>query len=304
MLHKHEDAVRLLLRQGARTAIRNHWQQSARELARHDGLDAIARLIDGKDASDAELIGGLALLAAIEADDNDEAERLIAADTDVDRTAPVTGGPDDAYTALAVAARAGNALLARLLPGTLQAAATSRPRQGGWTSGSPAAMQLYNEWLHQLVMLRDALLPFANWRDVPLPVRSDGLRRLDRAREAFLAELTTRRARHTAIVGFARAAATGTAGPDGYGFSTPLGTALPEAAMHPDEPASRLPLWTANSGGGPETAAFVSTIDDYAAERSDAASLLGAADEAAQGAGLTGNSSCPRPPWARARRSR
>ena len=156
-------------------------------------------------------------------------------------------------------------------------------------SGSPAAMQLYNEWLHQMVVLRDALIPFTNWQDVPLPVGPDGLRRLDRAREAFLAELTTRRARHTAIVGFARAAATGTAGPDGYGFSTPLGTALPEAATHPDGPASRLLLWTADSGGGSETAAFVSTIDDYfAAERSDAASLPGAAHEPAPGAALTG----------------
>ena len=154
--------------------------------------------------------------------------------------------------------------------------------------GSPAAMQLYNEWLHQMVLLRDALLPFANWQDVPLLVRPDGLRRLDRTREAFLAELTTRRARHTAIVAFARAAVAGIDGPDGYGFSTRLGTALPEAATQPDGPASRLLLWTAAPDPS-DPATFVSTIDDYyAAERSDAAALAGAGRQPAVGGHLTG----------------
>ena len=154
--------------------------------------------------------------------------------------------------------------------------------------GSPAGMQLYNEWLHQMVLLRDALLPFANWQDVPLPVRPDGLRRLDRTREAFLVELTTRRARHTAIVAFARAAAAGTDGPDGYGFSTRLGTALPQVVTQPDGPASRLLLWTADPGPA-DTATFVSTIDDYyAAERSDAAALGRADRLPAAGGPLTG----------------
>ena len=154
--------------------------------------------------------------------------------------------------------------------------------------GSPAAMQLYNEWLHQMVLLRDALLPFDNWQDVPLPVGPDGLRRLDRAREAFLAELTTRRARHTAIVSFARAAATGTDGPDGYGFSTPLGTALPQAVTRPHGPASRLLLWSAGSGGS-ETATFVSAVADYYAEqRSDAADVARADALPGDGAAVTG----------------
>lgn len=63
VLHKHEDAVRLLLVREARTRIRNHWQQSALELARHDGLDAIAGLIETRDPNDAEQVRGLTLFA-------------------------------------------------------------------------------------------------------------------------------------------------------------------------------------------------------------------------------------------------
>ena len=108
-----------------------------------------------------------------------------------------------------------------------------------------------------------------------------------------------------AIVAFARAAAAGTDGPDGYGFSTRLGTALPPAVTQPDGPASRLLLWTAASGSS-DTATFVSTIDDYyAAERSDAAAL-GRADRlpAAGGRSPAGSSWRPRPMARGRRRSR
>lgn len=57
VLQKHEKVVRLLLQRGARTTIRNHWRQTALELAQHDGLDAIARLIEARDEADAERSG-------------------------------------------------------------------------------------------------------------------------------------------------------------------------------------------------------------------------------------------------------
>ncbi|MBC7924004.1 MAG: ankyrin repeat domain-containing protein, partial [Ferruginibacter sp.] len=69
VLHKHEEVVRLLLKRGARTTIRNHWQQTALDLAQHDGLDAIARLIKARNETDAEQVRALTLLAAVKAGD-------------------------------------------------------------------------------------------------------------------------------------------------------------------------------------------------------------------------------------------
>jgi hypothetical protein len=67
---------------------------------------------------------------------------------------------------------------------TPAAADLLRGRRGG-----PVTMQLYNEWLHQVVLLRDALLPFVNWQDVPLRISPTGLRHIEPARDAFLIEL-------------------------------------------------------------------------------------------------------------------
>lgn len=36
--------------------------------------------------------------------------------------------------------------------------------------GGPESMQGYNQFLHQMVLLRDALLPFTNWEQVPVRV--------------------------------------------------------------------------------------------------------------------------------------
>jgi hypothetical protein len=94
-------------------------------------------------------------------------------------------------------------------------------------SGSPEAMELFNEWLHQLVLLRDAMLPFTGWESVPFPVAPDGLRRLTSARQSLLAEILTRRVRHTAVVAFAQEVVTGTRGPAGYGFQDGRGLVLP-----------------------------------------------------------------------------
>jgi hypothetical protein len=99
--------------------------------------------------------------------------------------------------------------------------------------GGPAVMQLYNEWLHQLVMLRDALLPFENWEEVPLPLDlpdARGLRGLEPARATFLAGFLTRIATHASVVAYARALfESGPIEPDGdvYGFQAKHGLALP-----------------------------------------------------------------------------
>ncbi len=95
--------------------------------------------------------------------------------------------------------------------------------------GGPVAMQLYNEFLHQLVLLRDAMLPFTNWADVPFPVDARGLRRTEESRMAFLAEAAYRQVRHSSIVRYARHLLTGSDGPAGYAFTYPSGSALPAA---------------------------------------------------------------------------
>lgn len=106
--------------------------------------------------------------------------------------------------------------------------------------GGPVAMQLYNEWLHQIVLLRDALLPFTNWQDVPLLITPTGLRHTEPARDAFLTELLVRQIRHSSVVAFAREVVTGASGPAGYGFEASGGTALPVVLGRP--PPDRAPV--------------------------------------------------------------
>lgn len=102
-------------------------------------------------------------------------------------------------------------------------------------NGGPIVMQLYNEWLHQLVLLRDALLVYENWQDVPLPLDrlsgSRGLRALEAARASFLASFLTRIPTHASIVAHARSlfdpAGIGGSEGDYYGFQAEHGLALP-----------------------------------------------------------------------------
>ncbi|WP_430789699.1 hypothetical protein [Actinoplanes sp. G11-F43] len=132
--------------------------------------------------------------------------------------------------------------------------------------GGPVAVQLYNEWLHQTVLLRDALLPFAGWRETPLLVTPRGLRHAEEARERFLAELLFRRVRHTSVVGYARRVIAGADGPAGYGFDHDGGTVLPAVVGGSVRDAPRhLLSWRPATGG--EDVTWVPASADYAAER-------------------------------------
>ncbi|MGY0062398.1 hypothetical protein ACWY4P_38680 [Streptomyces sp. LZ34] len=129
--------------------------------------------------------------------------------------------------------------------------------------GGPVTMQLYNEWLHQMVLLRDALLPFTNWQDVPLLVTPTGLRHTEPARDRFLTELLVRQIRHTSIVDFARHTVTGACGPDGYGFDHDGGTVLPAVVDTPPLAAPRhLLTWRPDPAAG-DTATYVAEVQDY-----------------------------------------
>ncbi|WP_405623541.1 hypothetical protein [Streptomyces sp. NBC_00076] len=129
--------------------------------------------------------------------------------------------------------------------------------------GGPVTMQLYNEWLHQIVLLRDALLPFTNWQDVPFLITPTGLRHTEPARDTFLTELIVRQIRHTSIVAFARHAVTGTSGPAGYGFDAVGGTVLPAVLDQPPLTAPRHLLTWRPGPATDETTTYVAELQDY-----------------------------------------
>jgi ankyrin repeat protein len=115
ILYKQDAAVDMLLRRGARTTIRNHWQQSAADIARQEGLAAVVGKIAERESADAEHIHSLALFRAVEAGDLAEAERLLDAGADPNERTPVTGIETDDYTPLGIATRAGRADIITLL---------------------------------------------------------------------------------------------------------------------------------------------------------------------------------------------
>ncbi|RDW61731.1 uncharacterized protein DSM5745_10403 [Aspergillus mulundensis] len=111
----------------------------------------------------------------------------------------------------------------------------------------PALMQLFNEYMHQMVLLRDALLPFVNYGDVLIPITHSvgkvrGLRFMEGAREKFLAGLFTKQIGQAAVVEMARAllvpglTLASTAGAVGYGFQYGCGVVIPAVFSGGREP--------------------------------------------------------------------
>ncbi|MCJ1367837.1 hypothetical protein MMC16_006972 [Acarospora aff. strigata] len=91
-------------------------------------------------------------------------------------------------------------------------------------------MQLYNEWLHQLVLLRDSLLPFQNYADVALSIQGKtgaGLRDFEEPRSKFLVQCLTRAPSQVAIVDLAKAFTAPALPSGGYGLQHSQGLILP-----------------------------------------------------------------------------
>ncbi|WEW56948.1 hypothetical protein PRK78_002407 [Emydomyces testavorans] len=97
----------------------------------------------------------------------------------------------------------------------------------------PHLMQLFNEYMHQMVLLRDSLLPFSNYKEVVIPVdnkRSRGIRHIEPSRAQFLATLVTKSVSQASVMAYAKAflapnlPATSTGG---YGFQYSHGVVLP-----------------------------------------------------------------------------
>lgn len=115
VLHKHEAVVERLLHRGARMTIRNHWGQTALDMARTDKLPIITQFLEARQRANDESVARLKLVAAVKAGDRQEVERLLAAGYPVDEQVPMMGSVDDNYTPLGIAAREGRADIARLL---------------------------------------------------------------------------------------------------------------------------------------------------------------------------------------------
>ncbi|RTE71132.1 hypothetical protein BHE90_014456 [Fusarium euwallaceae] len=91
-------------------------------------------------------------------------------------------------------------------------------------------MQLYNEWLHRMILLRDALLPFENFDQVPLVLSSSnkqGIRDFEEPRKNFLLQCLTGRISQAEIVDVAKVFTTRSLGSGGYAFQYSQGLVMP-----------------------------------------------------------------------------
>ncbi|KAL3473725.1 hypothetical protein BJX99DRAFT_272138 [Aspergillus californicus] len=105
----------------------------------------------------------------------------------------------------------------------------------------PHLMQLYNEYMHQMVLLRDALLPFQNYEEVRIPIdgRGRGLRHMEGQREKFMAGLFTRQVTQASVVEIARgllASVLPRTVTGGYGFQYAHGMVIPAVFGEGDTP--------------------------------------------------------------------
>ena len=97
----------------------------------------------------------------------------------------------------------------------------------------PYSMQIYNEYLHQMVLLRDALLPFENFEDVIIPIedvpgRKRGIRHMEEQRGLFLTQLMTKSITQASVMKYAQSLLAPKLPTENvYGFQTKHGVVLP-----------------------------------------------------------------------------
>ncbi|KAL8887727.1 MAG: hypothetical protein Q9215_004729 [Flavoplaca cf. flavocitrina] len=88
-------------------------------------------------------------------------------------------------------------------------------------------MQVYNEWLHQIVLLRDGLLPFENFDEVRLTIKQEGARPVDDIRSKFLMQIMTAQVKRTTVIDVAKALTASGLPSGGYGFQYGSGLVMP-----------------------------------------------------------------------------
>lgn len=127
-------------------------------------------------------------------------------------------------------------------------------------------MQIYNEYLHQLVLLRDALLPFENYQDLIVPIvqrkRPLGLRFIESTRTMFLAELLTKAITQKTIFKLAQALLLPESQASG-GFALQYRGGLIVPAFLNGSKSTRLLSYLPSQLIASSDALFESTIDDY-----------------------------------------
>ncbi|KAF2150680.1 hypothetical protein K461DRAFT_295932 [Myriangium duriaei CBS 260.36] len=99
-------------------------------------------------------------------------------------------------------------------------------------------MQIYNEYLHQMVLLRDSLLPFENFEEVVIPIRGGadksqlGMRFTEPQRMSFLAELMTKSITQAAVFKVAQVLlAPKLSSGKAYGFQYKSGLVVPAVVV-------------------------------------------------------------------------
>lgn len=99
-------------------------------------------------------------------------------------------------------------------------------------------MQIYNEYLHQMVLLRDALLPFENFDEVVILIQADtgkgrlGMRFTDSSRMVFIAELVTKQTTQASVLKLAQSVITPElSSENSYGFQYRCGLILPASVV-------------------------------------------------------------------------
>ncbi|KAL8941767.1 MAG: hypothetical protein Q9216_002052 [Gyalolechia sp. 2 TL-2023] len=95
-------------------------------------------------------------------------------------------------------------------------------------------MQVYNEWLHQIVLLRDGLLPFENFEEVPLlvnPGAAQGTRSLEEIRPKFLMQILAARVKRTTLIDVAKVLTAPNLPSGGYGFQYAGGIIMPVSLL-------------------------------------------------------------------------
>lgn len=99
-------------------------------------------------------------------------------------------------------------------------------------------MQIYNVYLHQMVLLRDALLPFDNYDEVVIQIAAGegkqrlGMRFTESNRMRFIAELMTKLTTQKSVVESAQSLlAPDLAAENAYGFQYSHGVVLPAAVV-------------------------------------------------------------------------
>ncbi|KAJ5167596.1 uncharacterized protein N7482_003190 [Penicillium canariense] len=101
----------------------------------------------------------------------------------------------------------------------------------------PHLMQLLNEYMHQMVLLRDALLPFRNFEEVLIPIdgkATRGIRHVEPSRTQFMTLLVTKGVTQVLVLAYHLTYAKALLAPDlprtdtgGYGFQYEHGSILP-----------------------------------------------------------------------------